>query len=269
MLSKNICRCDNNTLAGNTDTSLLKMLALIFMLTDHLGKNVFPGIPEMRIIGRMALPLYAWCMVVGSVKTSSPVRYVLRLLLMAVISQPIYMIALNHSWSELNIMFTLLIALVCIQGIRANWLGSQIWVPALCFFLVGILNQLLGISVDYGWKGILFVIMLYLAKDTRSGLCSTFLAYALFWGASSSTVKSIFGMPIAFLSIPGIGSVIAAFFRLQGMIWLSLPLILCHTKSNIKIPKWLGYSLYPLHLIVLIIVELLCGTPFSVLLGVF
>lgn len=252
------------TIAGNLDTSFLKVLAFVFMFIDHLGKNVFPGVTEMRIIGRMALPLYAWCLVVGAVKTRSPLRYALRLLVMAAVSQPIYMMALNHTWTELNILFTLFFALVCLLTIRVNWMGSQFWGPALCFFILGCLTSAFGVSVDYGWKGILFVIMLYLARESRSGLCSTYLAYALFWG-SGSAVKTLFGYPLHFLSIPGLGSVLTAFFRMQSMVWLSLPLVACKTKTNIKLPKWLGYGLYPMHLIVLIVIKLLSGASFAVL----
>ena len=97
-------------LAGNLDTSLLKTLALLFMLIDHLGVALFGNLLELRMIGRMALPLYAWCLVVGNVKTRHPLRYFGRLLLLAAISQPLYMMALNHTWQHLNILFLLALA---------------------------------------------------------------------------------------------------------------------------------------------------------------
>ena len=95
------------TIAGNQDTSFLKLLALVLMLVDHLGAAIYPHIGELRIIGRMAFPLYAWCLVVGCVKTRCLPKYALRTLGLAVISQPLYMMALNHSWSDFNILFTL------------------------------------------------------------------------------------------------------------------------------------------------------------------
>jgi len=247
-------------IAGNLDTSFLKVLALVLMLIDHLGAAIFTSIPEMRIIGRMALPLYAWCLVVGSVKTHSRLRYGLRLLITAVISQPLYMMALNHTWADMNILFTLLIALIAIQGIRAKWMGSQFWVPALCYVVTGFLR------VDYGWKGITFIILLYLARESRSGLCATFLAYSLFWGSSSSMVRDFFGITLPFTSMGELGTVLGAFFRLQGMVWLSLPLIACHTHFHLRLPKWLGYGLYPLHLILLIVLKILKGYSLSMLL---
>lgn len=246
-------------IAGNMDTSFLKVLALFLMLTDHLGATLFPRIPELRIVGRMAFPLYAWCLVVGSVKTSNPLRYGFRLLLLAVISQPLYMMALNHTWTDLNILFTLLIALIAIQGMQMSVCGSQIWLPALCYMLLGFLK------VDYGWRGLTFILILYAARGSKTGLVTAYLAYALYWGASSSAVTQLFGYPLTFLDWPGIGSLLSAFFRLQGMVWLSLPLIACDTHIRLHMPKWMGYGLYPAHLVLLILLKLLNGYSITML----
>lgn len=254
-----VSRGENNEIAGNLDTSFLKVLALVLMLIDHVGASLLTGIPELRVLGRMAFPLYAWCLVVGSVKTSNPLRYGVRLLILALISQPLYMMALNHTWQDLSILFTLLIALAAIQGIRIHRFGSQIWVPALCYLLLGFL------SVDYGWRGLTFILVLYLARGSRSGLIAAYLAYSLFWGSNSSAVRELFGVRLAFLEWPGLGTLFSAFFRLQGMIWLSLPLIAGRTNSQIRLPKWLGYGLYPMHLVVLIVLKLFNGYSFAML----
>ena len=37
-------------LAGNTATGALKLIALCFMMIDHMGKMLFPQVPEMRIL---------------------------------------------------------------------------------------------------------------------------------------------------------------------------------------------------------------------------
>jgi hypothetical protein len=173
------------------------------------------------------------------------------MLIRAIVSQPLYMMGLQHRYQELNILFTLTIALVAIWGIRQKVCFSQIWVPVLCYLLVG------AVHVDYGWKGLTFILVLYLARESRSGLIAAFLAYALFWGTSSSTVTEIFGWKLPFLQWPGVKQPLQAFFKLQGMVWLSLPLIVIPMKSGFKMPKWLGYALYPMHLVLLIILRLL------------
>ncbi|MCL1855309.1 MAG: hypothetical protein FWF86_06205, partial [Clostridia bacterium] len=67
-----------------------------------------------------------------------------------------------------------------------------------------------------------------------------------------SAVSQFFGVPFSFLTWPGLGVVASAFFRLQGMVWLSLPLIAFKTDTGLRMPQWLGYALYPLHLLLLI-----------------
>ncbi len=243
-------RGDGEEIAGNLDTSLLKVLALVFMLIDHLGAIIFPGISGMRIIGRMAFPLYAWCLVVGSDKTHNIYRYGLRLLLLGVVAQPLYMMALNHTWAEMNILFSLFIGLVAIYGIQKRFCFSQIWVPALCYVALGFLK------VDYGWKGLTFILVLYGARKNRSGLVAAYMAYALFWGSGSMAINEMFGYPLSFLGWVGLGTALASLFRLQGMIWLALPLVAIPTHSNVRMPQWLGYALYPMHFLLIILLRL-------------
>ena len=41
-------------LAGNADTDWLKLVALVFMMIDHLGVALFGNAAEMRMLGRIA-----------------------------------------------------------------------------------------------------------------------------------------------------------------------------------------------------------------------
>lgn len=237
-------------LAGNTDTTFLKFVALAAMLVDHMGASMFAGVGEMRVIGRIAMPLYAWCLVVGCVKTRDPFRYALRMLGLALVSQPLYMLALNHTWKDLNILFLLTLGVVAITGVRKRFYLSQFWAPALCFLALGYLK------IDYGWRGLAFMLLLYAVRGTRAGLVTAYIAYAMFWGGTSGAIQSMFGVQFAFLAWPGIGSVLSPLFRLQGMIWLALPLVACPTNTGLRIPRWLGYALYPLHLVLLALMRL-------------
>ena len=257
------CGSPKTQIAGNTDTGFLKIIALIFMLVDHLGVIFFNGIAEFRILGRIALPLYAWCIVVGSIYTRNSIRYCLRLLGLAVVCQPIYMMALNHTWLDLNILFLLFLGAAMLWGIRENKCGSRIWAPFLCFFLLGFLK------IDYGWRGLLFILILYLARKSKAGLAAAFLSYALFWGVRYGTIEMMFGIPLTFLKLPGIGEVLSGFFRMQGMMWLALPFILCKTSTGVKLPKTLGYAMYPAHLLLLIIIRYIVNPDIAALIQCF
>lgn len=59
------------------------------MLIDHTA--VVFGLPMwLRVIGRLAFPIYCFLITEGIAHTGSPGRYFLRLGIMAVISEPIY-----------------------------------------------------------------------------------------------------------------------------------------------------------------------------------
>lgn len=236
-------------IGGNPNTGLLKVIALIFMFIDHAGKMCFPDVFEMRILGRIAFPLYCWCLVMGAQHTRSFPKYLGRLALIGLISQPLYMAALNHPWSKANIFLTLIVALLGLWGMREKKLLSHIWAPVLALMLAHLL------SVDYGWKGVLLVFLLWGVRSSRAGIAAVMIAFCLFWGASSTTVTKFFTLSFAGISRTTFGGLITPFLRLQGLAILALPLMLLHLPGRIRLPKWAGYALYPAHLVVLIGME--------------
>lgn len=213
-------------LAGNTATGWLKLIALAFMFCDHAGKMLFPGVMEMRILGRIAFPLYCWCMVVGSHHTHSMPKYLLRVVGVGVISQPLYMLALNHTWQEPNIFLTLALALAA----------------------AAVLN------CDYGWKGVLLVLLLYGARHSRSALAAVMVAFCMYWGNGTLLVTDFFGIPLDVVPAP-FSQMTAPFMRIQALAILALPLMLIPFPKDVKLPTWLGYALYPAHLAALYALE--------------
>lgn len=209
MPSKDFTARRNPAIAGCTATGVLKILALVFMFIDHAGKMLFPQIAEMRMLGRIAFPLYCWCMVVGISYTRSVPKYLGRLMLIGLVSQPIYMVALNHSWNQPNIFLTLL----------------------------------------YGVRG------------SRAGIACVMIAFCLYWGGSSVGVTHLFGQDVTPLTSSAVGTVISPWLRLQTMAIWALPLMLLPISQQVKMPRWVGYALYPLHLVVLIALEAALAQP--------
>jgi len=241
------------SIAGNTDTTLLKIIALVFMIIDHVTIAFPPQIQELRVLGRIAMPLYVWCLVVGSEYTHNALKYALRLFILGVISQPLYVMALGAEWTHLNILFLLCLGVLAIAGIRERWYYSQYWAPVLCLIIT------LLTDVDYGWKGYLFILILYASRHSKGSLAAAFLAYAVIWGYTSYAVTSFFGLNFTFLNGNILSPILQLFFRMQSLMWLALPLILIQTRSKIRMPKWLGYGLYPMHLLAFLIIGLLTG----------
>jgi hypothetical protein len=96
----------------------IKLLAALFMVIDHAGLVLFDNNPTMRLIGRLSFPLFAWLLVQGEAHTRNVWRYGIRLLIFAAISQPIYQYTFQIFELDLNILFTLLVGLVCLRGAR-------------------------------------------------------------------------------------------------------------------------------------------------------
>lgn len=221
MPSKDFTARRNPAIAGCTATGVLKILALVFMFIDHAGKMLFPQIAEMRMLGRIAFPLYCWCMVVGISYTRSVPKYLGRLMLIGLVSQPIYMVALNHSWNQPNIFLTLLVALC----------------------------------------GVMLVMLLYGVRGSRAGIACVMIAFCLYWGGSSVGVTHLFGQDVTPLTSSAVGTVISPWLRLQTMAIWALPLMLLPISQQVKMPRWVGYALYPLHLVVLIALEAALAQP--------
>lgn len=238
------------TLGGCTATSLLKLLALVFMFIDHAGKMVFGNMTDMRLLGRIAYPLYAWCLVVGAVYTRSMPKYLLRMLALFVVSQPLYMVALDHAWNQPNIFLTLLVGLLGLWGMREKRFGSQVWAPLVAL----VLAQVCG--CDYGWRGVLLIFLLWMVREQRAGIAAVMVAFCLFWGSGSSALTSVFGCSLAWTRTAPWSSLLGPWLRLQGMAVLALPLMLLPMKKDtFRLPRWVGYGIYPAHLVVLILME--------------
>lgn len=247
-----------DAVAGNTATGILKLLALAFMICDHTTKSLRLGVREMEIIGRMAFPIYCWCLVVGFHYTRSVPRYALRLLLVGVFAQPVYALAMNHEWYHLNIFFALCIALLGLWAIRERAFGSHIWGPVLAL----ILAQMLCGDYSYGWKGVLFIFLLYAARRSRPAIAAVMVAFCLFWGQTSSTLTSVCGLDLAALTkARPWNALLSPWLKLQAMAVLSLPLIVFPFPARVRfrLPAWVGYMVYPLHLAVLGLIKALTG----------
>lgn len=236
--------------AGNTATTWLKIIALVFMFIDHAGKMLFSNLQEMRILGRIAFPIYVWCMIVGFHYTCSVPKYLLRILIVGAISQPLYMIALNHTWNQPNIFLSLLLGLCALWGIREKKAGSHLWAPAAALVLAIVLKA------DYGWKGVMLFILLYAVRDSRPGIAAVMVSFFLFWGSSYSVTKSLFGLSINLNALPDfLSQLLSPFLRMETYALLSLPFILIPVRKDLKVPRLVGYALYPAHLALLFLLE--------------
>ena len=137
-------------------------------------------------------------------------------------------------------------------GYPAKKYLSQIWAPAIAIALATVLNA------DYGWKGVTLFILLYAVRNTRPGIAAVMVSFFLFWGSGYELTRSLFGIPVNLTGTPAwLSGPLKAFLRLETYGLLALPLMLIRFPHDLRMPKWLSYSLYPAHLVIIILLKLI------------
>ncbi|MCE9238073.1 conjugal transfer protein TraX [Bacteroides thetaiotaomicron] len=142
--------------------SALKVIAMIFMVIDHVALYLMEHgtvlYETMRCIGRIAFPVFAFLIAEGFIHTRSRYRYFFTLLGFAVISEiPWYM--LNGADGTHNVMFTLALGLATLMVLE-NLLQRSLVLGFL--WTLGMAGLAFWLEVDYEWRGILLIVILYL-----------------------------------------------------------------------------------------------------------
>ena len=207
----------------------LKITAVILMLVDHIGFLFFPANMPLRYLGRISFPIFAFQIVNGFEHTKNREKYILRLLLLTVISQiPSWLFIKTGnplSSFSLNVCATFTVGLLLLYIIEEvkPWLLK---IPL--FVLIGAITFF--IPFEYGWFGISLILVLYLFKDSKVMLG---FVYAWLLGLYCYSKMKLFPLPA---------------------ICALLPIYLYNGKQGPK-AKYLFYIFYPLHFIVLLAIH--------------
>ena len=162
----------------------LKILALIAMTCDHVGLELLPGNALLRIVGRLAFPIFAYMVAEGCRYTHSRGKYLGKMAGMAALCQVVYYLVSGSLYQCIFVTFTLSICLIyALEAHRGAALGA---LAAVCF-ACGVLPQLLSgtdFAVDYGLWGVLLPVMVYCGETKGQklalltlGLCLLGLTY--------------------------------------------------------------------------------------------
>ncbi len=95
---------------------MYETIAMVTMLLDHIGLIFYPETIYLRIIGRLAMPLYTYMIVKGELHTTNKTNYFLRLLIIAIISQIPY--AFINTTGKLNIVFIFCLLVIPIKNTK-------------------------------------------------------------------------------------------------------------------------------------------------------
>lgn len=189
------------------------------MTIDHIGVILFPNLKILRIIGRLAFPIFAYMISEGAKYTKNRPKYLLTISLTALICQAVYYF--TEKSLDQCILVTFTTSIILIYSLEYKFLSLPAILTA--FFLTEFLN------IDYGFCGIMMPVMLYIADEKRK--------------------KLLYGTIILILLSLSLG----------GVQWYSLfaiPLLALYNEKRGKLNlKYLFYLYYPLHLGVIYLIK--------------
>lgn len=237
-----------------TTSFSLHIMAMVFMLCDHLWGTSFVNHELFTCIGRLAFPIYAFMLVEGYFHTGNLKKYVKRLFLFALISEiPFNLVMGSRIFFPIhqNVLWSFLISIGLIHW-NEKVKEKPVWNRTLVSFATVCIAYIGGIItfVDYYSAGIFMVLTFYLFRGKKwwhylgQLLCMWYINFEMLGGFGYEI--SLFGR--------------THFVARQGIALLSLiPIWLYQGNQGYHSKKlqYLYYLFYPLHLLILGIIKVL------------
>lgn len=220
-------------LSGNA----LKLLAALFMTIDHVGVLLLPHVIVLRILGRLALPIFAFMIAEGCRYTRNRLRYFGSVFALGVLCQIVYYIADRSLYFSILITFSLSIA--TIYALQ-DWKEQKTTRSALVFFgaVAGVYALNRVFAIDYGFWGCMLPVF------------------------AAAFQKTAWDRPWVNLGMLGLGLLVLAadLGQIQYYALPALPLLACYNgrRGRWKL-KYFFYLFYPIHLVILQGIALLLG----------
>ncbi|MBR3788611.1 MAG: hypothetical protein IKJ86_01340 [Clostridia bacterium] len=217
----------------------LKIIAMVSMLFDHVGKELLPQYPILQIIGRLAFPIFAYMIAEGCFYTKNKIKYFLSIFILGTGCQIVYTVAEHSFYQNVLITFSLSIALIfSLENFRIKREKLSGIILFFTVLIVSILTIVLplsleeyGFQIDYGIYGVLLPVAVFYGKEKRQKLVYTTGVLAL--------LAHSFGGGIQWFSL------------------LSVPILALYNQKRGKYNiKPLFYIFYPAHLIVIYLISL-------------
>lgn len=214
----------------------LHILAMLLMLCDHLQLTLLPELPILRCVGRLAFPLFAFMAVEGYLRTRSLKNYLLRLLMLALISEIPFDLLVSGSVFypvHQNVIWTIVLGLCCIWAFENIAADRQRVLSAVV--IIASLGAAIIADVDYSSAGVL-----------------TLLAFYAFRGRTVRC-RLLQLLSLGFINLVLLGGVELT-FPYQALAVLSLPIIWLYDGSqgpHNGFIKAANYLFYPAHMLML------------------
>lgn len=238
-----------NIYAGFVSGNALKLIACAAMLFDHLGVFLFPEVLWLRLVGRIAMPLFSFTLAEGCFYTRNRGKHLALIAGLGLLTSAVASLVTEEVQGDILITFTLscLIIYALDELKRAAFqkeagrivlfaaallaaVGGAVW---LCCFA--------GIHIEYGIAGVLLPVTVHLADFRACGERREALSSVLYNAAS---VYLLFTIGLVALCLVQ-GSV--QWFSLAAL----LPLLFYSGERGRYKLKYLFYIFYPAHLALL------------------
>lgn len=212
----------------------LKLIAILSMMIDHTGAVLYPQHVWMRMVGRLAFPIFCFLLVEGILHTRNVKKYGIRLGIFAFLSEIPFDLAFYGKAvfnGHQNVFFTLLIGLVVVAILEKNKKKEAMQEKKYRYYLVDGLTVFLGMAAadilktDYGSFGLLLILCFYVFRGSK-------IRKSLAAG-----IVNLFTM------------------EMQALAALSLVPIWFYNGRKGPSMKYVFYGFYPLHLLILYIIH--------------
>ncbi len=149
---------------------MIKWLAVLLMVVDHVGYFLFPDQIILRMIGRLSFPLFAFLIANGYQYTRDKKKYLLRLFIFAnIIQLPSLFMSLPF-----NIFYTLSFGLVCIMIYESKNSDVQKIIGIIAMILIAYV-----VKADYGVYGVILILLVHIFKENYKLMSLSILALSM------------------------------------------------------------------------------------------
>ncbi len=224
-------------------SNMLKLIAIICMVADHIGYLFFPEHLMFRLVGRLAFPIFAFCIAEGYRRTKNVRKYMLRLAAFALISEvPFDLFGSGKvvDFEHQNVFFTLFFGLLAIYIYDRMTKEKRMMAAVLALALI--CGTSIVLRTDYSFIGVLMVFIFFVCK---------YRAQVIGW---MSLLVALNALMQYFMTINMYGG---------GLLWslaqlamlAALPLILAYNGKQGLRMKYLLYTVYPAHMLLLYVLK--------------
>lgn len=246
---------EEKKIPGLLSGNILKIIACVIMTVDHVGVHLFPQYTVLRIIGRLAFPVFAFFIAEGCKYTRNRERHFLMILLSGLIFMLVEYIFDNSVYVNVFLTFAISIAIIYALDTLKYYVFSEnrnaglIVLSALGFTASIAAAAVMSnyIDFDYGFFGIILPVSASLASFRRETRNVPGFLRAL----DNRFVKMAFMLPVLIvLSIYSVKS-----YQFYSIAALALIALYNGERGKYNI-KYAFYLYYPLHVAVIFLIRM-------------